>query len=115
MEKNPKLDELSLDEISAVLTHKWFLSEESGGDVGIDVALSDWFQNHSKKWRDVMMKMDFEIQKSEIEKHRWFLSQKLGYDIGMQQAALDWIKSGYAEAWRDKTGPYAEDKDIILS
>jgi len=111
MEKNPRLDELSLDEINAVLTHKWFLSEKACRDVGIDFALNDWFQNHSKRWRAEKMKADFEIQKAEIEKHKWFLSQKLGYDVGIQQAALDWIKSGYAEAWRNKSGPYCEKKD----
>ncbi|MFA5779877.1 MAG: DUF4032 domain-containing protein [Elusimicrobiota bacterium] len=111
MEKNPRLDELSLDEINAVLTHKWFLSQKACHDVGIDFALNDWFQNHSKKWRDEKMKADSEAQRAEIEKHKWFLSKKLGYDVGRQQAALDWIKSGFAEAWRNKSGPYCEKKD----
>ena len=111
MGKDPKLDELSLDEINAVLTHKWLLSQKECCDVGIDLALNDWFQNHSKKWRDSKMKSDFESQKAEIEKHKWFLSQKIGYDVGMQQSALDWIKSGYAEDWRNKTGHYCEKKE----
>ncbi|MEW6557300.1 MAG: DUF4032 domain-containing protein [Elusimicrobiota bacterium] len=115
MEKNPKLDELSFDEINAVLTHKWFLSEKAKKDVGIDFALDDWFQKHSKKWREAKMKADFEQQKKEIEKHKWFLSQKLGYDVGIQQSALDWIKSGYAEHWRNKTGPYCDKNNENMS
>ncbi|MBN1384467.1 MAG: DUF4032 domain-containing protein [Elusimicrobia bacterium] len=109
-EKIYKLDELSLDEIHAVLTHKWYLSQKACRDVGIDFALEDWFKNHSKHWREEKMKEDFRNQKVEIEKHKWYLSQKLGYDVGSQQAALDWIKSGYAEAWRNKSGPYCKDK-----
>jgi len=110
MEKNPKLDELSLDEINAILTHKWFLSQKACRDVGMDFAMQDWFQKQSKQWREEKMKADFEAQKMEIDKHKWFLSQKLGYDVGRQQAALDWIKSGYAEAWRKRTGPYCDVK-----
>ncbi|HAM38519.1 MAG TPA: hypothetical protein DCP53_03875 [Elusimicrobia bacterium] len=108
MGKVYKLDELSLDEINAVLTHKWLLSEKACQDVGIDFALDDWYTNHSKKWRDEKMKADFESQRTEIEKHKWYLSQKLGYDVGTQQAAIDWIKNGYAEAWRNKSGPYCK-------
>jgi len=111
MANKPKLDELSFDEINAVLAHKWFLSEKACRDVGMDFALHDWLQNHSLSWRTKKMKEDFEIQRGEILKHKWFLSQKLGYDVGTQQAALDWIKSGYAEHWRKKDGPYCEDKD----
>jgi len=110
MNKKPKLDELSFDEINAVLVHKWFLSEQAHRDVGIDSALDDWLSNHSVQWRAKKMKEDSEKQREEIFKHKWFLSQKLGYDVGVQQAALDWIKSGYAEHWRNKTGPYSEDK-----
>jgi hypothetical protein len=110
-EKQRKLDELSFDEINAVLVNKWYLSQKACRDVGIDFALDDWFKNHSKKWREEKMKADFEAQKAEIEKHKWFLSQKLGYDVGTQQAALDWIQSGYAEAWRNKSGPYCKEKE----
>jgi len=115
MSNKPKLDELSFDELNAVLVHKWFLSERACRDVGIDFALHDWFQNHSHKWRTKKMKEDLEIQRGEILKHKWFLSQKLGYDVGNQQAALDWIKSGYAEHWRNKTGPYCLEQELKVT
>jgi hypothetical protein len=108
---DPKLDELGFDEINAVLMHKWILSEKAKKDVGMDFALDDWLLKHSGVWRRRKMKEDFEQQREEIIKHKWFISQKLGYDVGMQQAALDWIRTGFAEHWRNKTGPYAVKKE----
>ena len=110
MERKPKLDELGLDEINAVLVHKWHLSEKAHHDVGIEYALQDWLCNRSAVWRSKKMKADFEKQRDEIVRHKWYLSEKLGYDVGIQQAALDWIKCGYAEQWRNKSGNYKIDK-----
>lgn len=104
----PSIDELSYDEINAVLVHKWYLSERAGYDVGMECAAQDFFINHSRKWREERMRKDFAKQKEEILRHKWFLSEKRGFDIGMQEAALDWIQCGLAEHWRNKTGPYKE-------
>jgi hypothetical protein len=109
-EKIPSLDELSFDEINAILLHKWYLSEKAGYDVGMEYAKNDFFKNHSKEWRAKKMKEDIEKQKEEIIKHKWYLSEKCGCDVGFTKAAMDWIESGYAEHWRNKTGPYKDRK-----
>ena len=105
-----KLEDLSFDEVNAILIHKWFLSEKECRDVGIERAKDDFFQNHAPEWRKKKLVEDLRLQKEEIIKHKWFLSEKLGYDVGTTQAALDWVRCGYAEHWRNKTGPYKEKK-----
>ncbi|MBU0952176.1 MAG: DUF4032 domain-containing protein [Elusimicrobia bacterium] len=105
-EKIPTLKELDFEEINAVLTHKWFISEKARYDVGMEFAKNDFFMNHSKKWRELKIKNEVAAQKKEIIIHKWYLSEKLGYDVGAQKAALDWINCGYAQHWRNCTGPY---------
>ena len=107
-ERIPSLEELSFDEVTAILLHKWFLSERVGYDVGMEFAKNDFFIYHSKQWRARKLKEDLEIQKDEIVKHKWFLSERLGYDVGFTEAALDWITKGYAQQWRDRAGPYKD-------
>ncbi|MFH2071193.1 MAG: DUF4032 domain-containing protein [Elusimicrobiota bacterium] len=102
----PSLEQLTFDEINAILVHKWYLSEKARYDVGMEFAKNDFFRNHSRAWRQKKMHEDVVRQKEEILRHKWYLSEKLGYDVGIQKAALDWILCGYAEHWRCCTGPY---------
>lgn len=104
----PRLEDLTLDEIDAILHHKWLLSERQGRDVGMEAAVKDFFDNHGYTWRKKEMEEDHLLQRQEILKHKWYLSEKYGYDVGSTAAALDWIRTGYAEHWRNKTGPYAK-------
>ncbi len=108
--KKIKLEDLTFEEVNAVLNHKWFMSEREGKDVGMDAALDDFFNHHAADWRKKQVKADAEAQKEEIMKHKWFLSQKLGYDVGNTPAALDWVKKGFAQHWRNRTGPYKNRK-----
>lgn len=101
-----ELEDLTFDEINAVLVHKWYLSEKQCRDVGLDYAKTDFFEHHVSSWRKKMMEEDFHLQKAEILKHKWYLSEKLGHDVGITEAALDWVRSGFAEHWRNRTGPY---------
>ena len=110
MEKIPDLNELTIDEINAILTHKWYLSEKAGYDAGMEYAKDDFFKHHSKKWRIQQIQKDYEKQKEEILKHKYYLSEKRGCEVDIQEAALDWINSGYAEHWRTYTGPYKDRK-----
>ena len=82
------------------------MSEKAKKDVGMEYAAQDFFINHAAEWRKKKMEEDLKAQKEEILKHKWYLSEKLGYDVGSTTAALDWVKCGYAEQWRNKTGPY---------
>ena len=40
-----------LAERSAILDHKWFMSERAKHDVGFEKALLDWILKHRTKWR----------------------------------------------------------------
>ncbi len=106
--KIPFLEELNFDEVNAVLMHKWYLSQKEKRDVGMDYAKNDFFMHHAQAWRRKKLEEDLHLQKEEILKHKWFLSEKLGYDVGNTPAALDWVKQGYAEHWRNRTGPYKD-------
>ena len=105
-EQFPSLEELNFEEINAILVNKWHLSEKAGYDVGMEFAKNDFFMNHSIRWRMKRMREDVEAQKKEIVIHKWYLSEKKGHDVGLQRAAFDWIRNGYAEHWRNCTGPY---------
>ena len=104
--KNIRFEDLTFEEINAVLHHKWLLSERIGRDVGLEFAVKDFFENHASEWHKNQIEADLAAQKEEILKHKWFLSQKLGHDVGTTPAAIDWVKSGFAEHWRNRTGPY---------
>ena len=105
-EKMPRLEELTYDEVNAVLMHKWYLSQKEKRDVGMEYAKADFFMHHAAAWRKKKIEADNAEQKKEIEKHKWYLSEKMGYDVGRTEAALSWIHSGFAEHWRNCTGPY---------
>lgn len=105
-----KPEDLTFDELNAILVHKWFLSEHEKRDVGFEYAMKDFFDNHAEEWRKKKLEEDLAVQKEEIKRHKWFLSEKLQKEVSMSEAALDWIKSGYAEYWRNRTGPYKDRK-----
>ena len=107
-EKTYKLEELTFDEINAILVHKWLLSERMGWDVGMEFAMEDFFINHAGSWRKKRLEEDLRAQKEEMIKHKWFLSERLGYDVGTTAAAIDWVCCGYAEQWRNRKGPYKD-------
>jgi len=104
--QNENFRELSLEELNAVLIHKWYLSEKEDRDVGLEYAQQDFLEYHYKNWKKNKLEEEMKLQREEILLHKWFLSEKMGYDIGTTQAALDWVKIGYAEHWRNRTGPY---------
>jgi len=43
----------SPEEVAEIDRHKYFLSEESGYDVGREYAEKDWEENHGKQFRQV--------------------------------------------------------------
>lgn len=105
-----RLEDLTFEEINAILFHKWLLSERERRDVGIEFAMEDFFLNHAEAWRKTKLEEDLKAQKEEIIRHKWYLSEKLGHDVGSTQAAIDWVHCGYAEQWRNRTGAYKDRK-----
>ena len=102
------MEQLNFEEINAILDHKWYLSEKECRDVGMEYAINDFFRNHAASWRKKKMEQDYHLQKEEILRHKWYLSEKLRREVSTTEAALDWVSSGYAEHWRNKTGPYKD-------
>lgn len=86
-------------EFEAIEVHKYYLSEKAGYDVGMEVAVADWTQNHAPKWRSERLKKDLKVQVEEIKKHKWIESEKAGHDLG-NQAAVEWVIK-YAAPWRE--------------
>jgi len=39
-----------LAEREEILKHKWLLSEQDGGDIGFEKALTDWVLHHRDAW-----------------------------------------------------------------
>ncbi len=39
-----------LAERDSILEHKWYLSEQTGQDVGFERALANWIINHRERW-----------------------------------------------------------------
>jgi len=91
-------EELTPDERQAIETHKYFLSEQAGYDVGMAYATAHWLVHHAAQWRNERLLKDLEDQRKEIEKHKWIESEKAGRDMGAS-AAVDWINKHAAE-WR---------------
>lgn len=90
--------DLSEAERRAIRTHRYFLSEKAGHDVGEDAATLDWIRHHSRAWRDARCRQDAEAQQAQIERHKWIESEKAGRDLG-DDAVRDWIRR-FAAAWR---------------
>lgn len=91
-------EELTPDERKAIETHKYFLSQQAGRDVGMAYAIAHWLVHHAAKWRYERLRKELEEQWKEIEKHKWIESEKAGRDMG-SSAAVDWINK-HAAAWR---------------
>jgi hypothetical protein len=89
---------LSRAERRAVLTHRYFLSEKAGHDVGEETATLDWLRHHAHRWRAERCRQDAEAQKAQIDRHKWIESEKAGRDLG-EAAVSDWIRR-FAAAWR---------------
>jgi len=85
-------------EKEAILTHKYYLSQKAGRDVGLDSAVLDWNRHHAKRWREERMRKDVGVQFQEMMKHKWVESKKAGNDLG-KDAVCDWICK-YAKDWR---------------
>ncbi len=85
-------------EMEAILTHKYFLSQKAGRDVGLDYAILDWNRHHAVKWRERRIRDDVGVQFCEMMKHKWIESQKAGRNLG-KEAIVDWIFK-HAEGWR---------------
>lgn len=92
------IEELTPEELEAIDTHKYYLSQEADYDVGIEFAIYDWLKHQSKKWRQERIKKDLQEQFEEMLKHKWIESEKAGKDLG-EAAFVDWINK-YAEQWR---------------
>jgi hypothetical protein len=39
-------------QMEEILRHKWIMSEQSGHDVGLNIASLDWIKYHSAKFRE---------------------------------------------------------------
>ena len=85
-------------ELESILTHKYYMSERAGRDVGLDYAVMDWKKHQAVNWRAMRMREDVEIQFDEMMKYKWVESKKAGSDLG-KDALMDWICK-YAKGWR---------------
>jgi hypothetical protein len=101
-------------EWSAVHVHKHYLSRETGHEVSIREAVSDWLERYARKWREQSQKLKREDGKNclaeprfspaewnAIRVHRYFLSQRYGRFVAINEAIEDWQKN-YALIWRAK-------------
>ncbi len=91
-------EELSREEREAIEIHKYYLSCQSGYDVGLEYAIAHWLQYHAAQWRHERLQQDMTAQWAEIQKHKWIESEKAGRDLG-DHAVIDWIRKHAAE-WR---------------
>jgi hypothetical protein len=89
---------LSDAERRAVQTHRYFLSERAGYDVGDEAATQDWLRHHSRRWREERCREDARAQHDQIQCHKWIESEKAGRDLG-EDAVVDWIRR-FAASWR---------------
>jgi hypothetical protein len=86
-------------ELRAIELHKYYLSERSGFDIGLEAAASDWLEHYALQFRQERQARMLEMQRQEIARHTWIESEKAGCDLG-RSAALDWVLK-YAASWRD--------------
>lgn len=91
-------DTLTPAELRAIETHKYFLSQREGHDVGLEYAIAHWLVHHSLRWRHERLMKELQDQMKEIERHKWIESEKAGRDLG-QEAVSDWIRR-FAAQWR---------------
>ena len=88
-------------ELSAIETHKYFLSEREGREVSLEEAMIDFIDNYEADFLSKKQVEDNQEQHQEILKYRWIESEKEGHDIGSTKAAMDWIQK-YGCIWREE-------------
>ena len=102
---------LSPAERRQVERHKYFMSQNSGKDVGFESAARDWFEKHSQEWREERHRRMLAMQRDEIARYKWLRSEEARRDLG-SAAALEWIRL-YAAARREWFEKEYEDVDEL--
>jgi phosphotransferase system HPr-like phosphotransfer protein len=87
-------------ELSAIETHKYFLSEREGREVSFEEAMIDFIDKYEADFLCHKQSEDNQEQYREIQKYRWIESEKEGRDIGSTKAAMEWIEK-YGGVWRE--------------
>jgi phosphotransferase system HPr-like phosphotransfer protein len=88
-------------ELSAIETHKYYLSEREGREVGFEEAMVDFINNCEADFLCKKQVEDNQEQRQEIQKYKWIESEKEGHDIGSAKAAMEWIEK-YSCIWREE-------------
>ncbi len=88
-------------ELSAIETHKYYLSEREGREVGFEEAMIDFINNCEADFFCRKQVEDNQEQRQEIQKYKWIESEKEGHDIGSTKAAMEWIEK-YGCIWREE-------------
>jgi phosphotransferase system HPr-like phosphotransfer protein len=88
-------------ELSAIETHKYFLSQREGREVSLEEAMIDFIDNYEADFLRKKQVEDNQEQNQEILKYRWIESEKEGHDIGSTKAAMEWIEK-YGGIWREE-------------
>ncbi len=101
-------------EWDAIYVHKYYLSQQSGHEVGLREVIRDWRKHYAGNWRTRQR----EIAESNsnnatadrcyspaewkaIRVHRYFLCQFYSSKVSNEEAVRDWEKN-YAHTWREK-------------
>jgi phosphotransferase system HPr-like phosphotransfer protein len=88
-------------ELSAIETHKYFLSQREGREVSFEEAMIDFIDNYEADFLRKKQVEDNQEQNQEILKYRWIESEKEGHDIGSTKAAMEWVEK-YGGIWREE-------------
>jgi hypothetical protein len=59
---NSIMTELEESQLEAINVHKWIESEKLGKDIGLNIAMMDWFDKHFNVWKK--NEWDAQIKKS---------------------------------------------------
>ncbi len=49
-------------ELQQIMSHKWFVSEKEGRDVGFERALTDWVKTYRQSWRYERNQLNTELE-----------------------------------------------------
>ncbi len=93
---------LTPSELSAIMVHKYHLSENLKREVPIDEAIADFLERYMEDFHKEQTRIQNQHQLEEIKKYRWIESEKAGRDIGIENAAQDW-RAKYAAIYRDES------------
>jgi phosphotransferase system HPr (HPr) family protein len=96
---NTKDTPLTAAELQAIEEHKYFMSQQRGGEVSIEDAIEDFLKCYAESWRREKMRRDAAEQIQEMERHQYLRSKEAGRDIGRNAAAEEWCAK-YAHIWR---------------